>query len=34
MFLMCEAMDNDKWPFMKPGYPGRVIDWELGTLLK
>lgn len=19
---------KDKWPFMKPGYPGRAIDWE------
>lgn len=25
---------KDKWPFMKPGYPGRVIDWETWKLLK
>jgi len=25
---------NDKWPFKKPGYPGRDIDWETWKSLK
>jgi len=25
---------KDKWPFMKPGYPGRDINWEAWKSLK
>jgi len=25
---------KDKWPFMKPGYPGRDVDWGTWKSLK
>jgi len=28
LFRAVKKWINDKWPFFKPGYPGRDIDWE------